>query len=423
MGFRVGIVVRSARVERGWTQNELAGRLHCSRSTVSRIETGARGSVDADLLRHLARVLGISPATLGVTATVAAEPPAEDDVRRRQLLSNLAVTAAAAAVGTPAALAASARASATASHGADLAARLGAAMLGTGPAMPLIPADRLKAGLAAATGDYHACRYGRLADLLPRLLTSGQAAAGDGTAGILAEIYTLATRLLIKLDDELAWIAGDRAATIASACGRPLVAAEAARNLAVLARRAGRHAEATQIVLRAAGHDDLQGPAPALTAERGLLVMSAAYTAAHTGDQSGMRELTAQAGGLAGELPAGVVLRDHGGGFGHAAVALHLISAEFAAGDPSAAIAAARRVPPARLPTVERRARYYTDLARAYGMWGRREETLRALLAAERAAPEETHARPAVRDLVTGMLVSGRTTPELRGLAARCRIT
>jgi hypothetical protein len=46
-----------------------------------------------------------------------------------------------------------------------------------------------------------------------------------------------------------------------------------------------------------------------------------------------------------------------------------------------------------------------------------------ALLAAEREAPEEIHARPAVRDLVSGLLVTGRTNPELRGLATRCRIT
>ncbi len=72
---------------------------------------------------------------------------------------------------------------------------------------------------------------------------------------------------------------------------------------------------------------------------------------------------------------------------------------------------------------MERRARYYTDVARTFGQWGRREDCLSTLLAAERQAPEETHARPAVRDLISGLLVSGRTAPELRGLAARCGIT
>ncbi|MCK7623953.1 hypothetical protein MUU72_12735 [Streptomyces sp. RS10V-4] len=74
---------------------------------------------------------------------------------------------------------------------------------------------------------------------------------------------------------------------------------------------------------------------------------------------------------------------------------------------------------PHSLPSTERRARYYTDTAAAFGRWGRREDCLRALLAAEHQAPEETRARPAVKSLVSGLLVSGRTTAELRGLAAR----
>ncbi|GAB2883043.1 hypothetical protein [Streptomyces mayteni] len=53
---------------------------------------------------------------------------------------------------------------------------------------------------------------------------------------------------------------------------------------------------------------------------------------------------------------------------------------------------------------------------------GLRDESVRALLGAEHHWPEETHARPGVRLLLSGMLVSGRTAPELRGLAARCGI-
>lgn len=104
-------------------------------------------------------------------------------------------------------------------------------------------------------------------------------------------------------------------------------------------------------------------------------------------------------------------------------VELHRVSAENYAGDPGAAIAAALRIVPASLPTTERRARYWTDTARAYANWGRREDCVSALLAADREAPEETHARPAFRDLVSSLLLTGRTGPELRGLAARCGIT
>jgi hypothetical protein len=136
-----------------------------------------------------------------------------------------------------------------------------------------------------------------------------------------------------------------------------------------------------------------------------------------------MRELTDKAASIAARSGGRAVLRDHGGGFSPATVQLHRVSAENYAGDPGAAVAAALRIVPASLPTTERRARYWTDTARAYANWGRREDCVSALLAAEREAPEETHARPAVRDLVSSLLVTGRTGPELRGLAARCGIT
>jgi hypothetical protein len=67
------------------------------------------------------------------------------------------------------------------------------------------------------------------------------AAGGDSGQrdALLAGIYTLTTRMLIKLDDQqLGWMAADRARVLASADGDPLAVGEAARNLAVLARTA-----------------------------------------------------------------------------------------------------------------------------------------------------------------------------------------
>jgi hypothetical protein len=152
-----------------------------------------------------------------------------------------------------------------------------------------------------------------------------------------------------------------------------------------------------------------------------LLIQSAAYTAAKIGDRATMRELTDESAVIASRL-GGTVLRDHGGGLSSTTVNLHRISAEHYLGEPGAALAAARAIQPASLPSIERRARYYTDIARAYAQAGHREQCLRALLTAERHAPEEIHTRAAIRDLVSGLLVSGRTTPELRGLAVRSGI-
>ncbi|MFJ8313633.1 MULTISPECIES: hypothetical protein [unclassified Streptomyces] len=224
--------------------------------------------------------------------------------------------------------------------------------------------------------------------------------------------------MLIKLDEQqLGWMPADRARHVAEAAGHPLAVAEAARNLAVLARRVGWEEQALSIALNAADNPSLRTSRSG-AAERGLLIQSAAYSAARSGDKAGMRELTDEAAAIAAHLGGPTALRDHGG-FSPATVQLHRISAEFSTGDPSAALYAARALPPQSLPGVERRARYYTDVAAALAQRGRRDECVRVLLAAEHQAPQETHSRPAVRSLITGLLLSGRTTPELRALAAR----
>jgi hypothetical protein len=56
----------------------------------------------------------------------------------------------------------------------------------------------------------------------------------------------------IKLDNQqLGWMAADRARVLAAGSGDPLTRAEAARNLALLARKAGWHAQAASIALTA----------------------------------------------------------------------------------------------------------------------------------------------------------------------------
>jgi transcriptional regulator with XRE-family HTH domain len=430
------MVIRLVRIARGWRLADLAARCRYSSAQISRYERGIT-QLGVEGRRRFANVLEIPPQWLGISTpraghpghqaalspSVAGDHPDEngdDPVRRRQLLISLAGAGAALAAGTGAATAGP--------PGALLITRVRDAMLGLG----FVPSDcspkRIRAGLDTAIADFHACRYQRLAEALPRLITAGhQAADSDGTAAahtVLAEVYTLVTRMMIKLDDQqLGWLAADRARTHADTAAAPFVSAEAARNLAVLARKTGWHSQAMAIALNAADRSELRTGTSQHAAQRGLLIQSAAYSAAKAGDRATMRELTDEAASIAARLGDTPLLRDHGGGFSPATVELHRISAEYSVGEPGAALTAAHRIAPAALPTVERRARYFTDIAQAHGQYGHRTQALNALLAAERQAPEEVHSRPAVHTLITHLTTSGPTTPDLRKLAKRCGLT
>jgi transcriptional regulator with XRE-family HTH domain len=451
--YQPGTIVREARKTQSLSLTQLGERTGYSPSQVSRYERGITPLTDITVLRRFAVALSIPLETFGLSpapdlplgrhgrpltmtaaqrgslsSTVASRTSRdrgeEDEVRRRQLMASLAATAAAAVTArTPLP-----RSRVDDSMLGDvLVSGVRDAMLGLTAGPPGVPAGDLRSGLAAAVADYQNCRYHRLATRLPRLIAAGHLhAAGNSTtqaSTLLAEIYTLATHMLIKLDDQqLGWMAADRATILAADGKDPILEAETARNLAVLARKAGWHAQAAAIALKAAASPRLSGADPRLAAGRGLLIQSAAYTAARARDRDGMRELTSQAMSLAEGIGDVVVLRDRGG-FTPATVALHQISAENFAGDPGAAVAAAVRLEPADLPTTERRGRYWTDTARAYAQWGRRDDAIDALLAGEYHAPQDIHTRPAVRDLIRTLLITGRTGQDLRGLARRSGIT
>ncbi|MFC5148955.1 helix-turn-helix domain-containing protein [Streptomyces aureoversilis] len=344
----VGCLVRQTRKKQGLTLAQLGALTGFSAAQVSRYERGISPLTDVTVLRRFADALGIPPQALGLApqpdvrhgraigpttayprlpgsrvAGTARRGDGEDPVRRRKLLANLAVTAAA-AVGVPI-LPTGKTPSENVAVGEALVARVRDAMLGLHAGVTVPSVAVLHTDLSRAFTDFHACAYGSLAVRLPRLICAAHARAGGaGDEGLLAHSYLLATRMLIKLDEQqLGWMAADRARQAAEAVGQPLLVAEAARQLAVLARKAGWHEQALSIALAAADHPALRGGEPALAAQRGLLIQSAAYTAARAGDAAGMRELTGEAAAIAQELGPAAVLRDHGGGFSPTTVQLH----------------------------------------------------------------------------------------------------
>jgi hypothetical protein len=281
--------VRTARLRSGLTLAELGDRTGYSAAQVSRYERGVTPLTDVAVLRRFARALAISPGELGLAAvpsrvsagrgraagvstvpwrpassTVAGEHGGrDDDVRRRQLLAALGAAAAGAASSRVAA-AASPTMPGDARIGELLVSRVRDAMLGLAPVPSHASAGAVRAGFDGALSDFRDSRYGRLSVSLPRLISAGHvlAAADDSRERdvLLAGIYTLTTRMLIKLDDQqLGWMAADRARVLAFGGGDPLAVGEAARNLAVLARKAGWHDQAASIALATASSPLLAG--------------------------------------------------------------------------------------------------------------------------------------------------------------------
>ncbi|MER6548485.1 helix-turn-helix transcriptional regulator [Streptomyces sp. NPDC001250] len=252
-----GELVRRARKKQGLTLAQLGVRAGYSAAQVSRYERGVSPLTDVTVLRRFADALGIPPQALGLTpqpevrhgrvigpisayprlpgprVDTARQEDGEDPVRRRQLLANLAVTAAAAA-GAP--ILTTGRTTADeAALGEVLTSRLRDAMLGLHTPVAVPSAAALQAELSCAFTDFHACRYGQLAVRLPRLICAGHArSTAEGSTqdgGLLAHSYLLATRMLIKLDEQqLGWMAADRARQTAQAIDQPLLVAEAARH-------------------------------------------------------------------------------------------------------------------------------------------------------------------------------------------------
>ena len=74
---------------------------------------------------------------------------------------------------------------------------------------------------------------------------------------------------------------------------------------------------------------------------------------------------------------------------------------------------------------VQRQARYWSDVARAYHQWGRPEQCYQALLAAEHASPDEVRYRKPIQEITTSLLrqPNARALPGLRAFARRTGIS
>lgn len=250
------------------------------------------------------------------------------------------------------------------------------------------PSDRLREELARAQKDYREARYASLGQRLPRLLDYTQASEDPSLA---AAAFNLATEYYVKQGvADMALVTADRAMKSARDSGDPVAKADAAWSLCISLRHSGRPQTAYTVSEDAAS--DLAGTGlktSTQTATYGTLYLTASYTAATAGNSALARDYLDEAQDVArrfeGEYEAGMWF------FGPVQAALYGISTATRLHDTGQALKHAKSVSPAALPTPERSARYWIDIARVYALDNDRARTRTALQKVATVAPEEAN--------------------------------
>ncbi|MGY0231077.1 helix-turn-helix domain-containing protein [Longispora urticae] len=258
----------------------------------------------------------------------------------------------------------------------------------------------LHALTAAAKRDYQACRYSKVVDALPELLTAFPTRHSDpDTWALAADAYQLATSVLIKLGASgLAMVAADRSLTAADRSGQPVASMASKRALTHALMSDGHHRAARQVVTGVMNASVPAGASPQILAVYGALVLRGASAAARDEDRATAHQLLDEAAVVARR--AGSDGNVHWTGFGPTNVLQHRVSIAVSLGDAGAAIDHARTVRVDQLALVERKAALWLDVARAYLQWGKHHRAYEAVRAAEEVAPEEVRHRSSVRVLV-----------------------
>ncbi|HEY8532578.1 MAG TPA: helix-turn-helix domain-containing protein [Micromonospora sp.] len=375
-GRRVERLRRAA----GLSRERLAGLAGLSPTTIKFIETGRR-SLTLRTAQRLAPHLGVRDLAdfFGptVTLTLDSRPthPAIDDVRRALTSWPLSVDGA--------------------------------------PDSP----EYLRSAIDAAWHTWHTSRHQRseVGALLPGLLSAAQRASrlheGDErrrSLAMLAQAYHLAQAFLAWHGDrELCWLAVDRGMSAALDADDPLAIAQAVWYAAHLLRAVGRADEALDQLREACSliEPRVADGSPEYAATLADLYLCAALTRARSGDQGAWSEWSTARDLVHRALPAayvGLWTR-----VSRPLVEVYAVMCAVDLGDPEEAQRRAHGLNPESIPSTERRARHYVELARAADLESAPEATLHLLTRAEAISPETVRYSPAAQDMVRRLVADG----------------
>ncbi|GAA2509794.1 helix-turn-helix transcriptional regulator [Streptomyces thermolineatus] len=374
-----GARIAAQRKLAGLTQRGLADRIPYSYSLINQVECGAK-SASPDLVAAVARALRID-----VTALTG--QPYVTELQQDRL--------------------------------ADLVRPIREALdlydLGADPDLHPRPARELVAAADDLCQQVRATRLRAAAQALPRLIAELTTAAWTTPSTALwqalASTYRTAHDVAVKLGYyDLSSVALDRMAWAAERASDPLLAAIRQYMRALVYFREGEYTIGQRLV--GSGHSlvDQAEETPASVAVAGQLHLGASVIAARARDAATVQTHLEEARSCAARTgEAGEV---HWLSFGPANVALHDMSADIEMRRYGQALTKAKAV---RLPTslaTSRRAHFLIDRARCEMETGRTEAALASLVAARRAAPEQTRYHPGARETITGLVHAARRTPE-----------
>ncbi|WP_166427247.1 helix-turn-helix domain-containing protein [Nonomuraea mesophila] len=301
----------------------------------------------------------------------------------------------------------------------DAVARLRDALVPNAPAESAgMALPQFSRAMTRARRDFTAARYAGLADDLAELIPIARTATEPAGQTLAAQVYHLAARTLIKLSaPPYAWVAAHQGEQAATASADLRAIAEARRDMVSLFHRAADYGKARDLTARAADmlQTQLAGAAPQAWGAYGALMSTGAIAAARMEDRHSALAMLEEATNAAAKAPALVLSAGH--------VVTYRIGVSIVLGDAGMAIEHARSISPDDIPTVERRASYYTGVAEAYTLWGKTDRAVRALLVAEKIAPAEVRRsgpRRVIEDLLHRDLHSNLSG--LRALARRASV-
>jgi transcriptional regulator with XRE-family HTH domain len=258
-------------------------------------------------------------------------------------------------------------------------------------------------------------KYAVLARMMPKLLRDAQAASiahtgdvGRRAAHVLGQAYQIASSTLRKLgENDLAWLAADRALMVCHRAEDSLLAGLATSRVANAIAAGGRFRPALEISMNAA---NLVAPRPEQDATPGrlsvygTLLLQGAMAAARLGDPATVRDLLTSSEEAAKQL--GGDENHYWTSFGPTNVLFHRAATYVEMGEGGRAVDVHESIDPedfaAMMP--ERRAHHLLDVSRGMAQIGDVSRASETVIEADRLAPSEIRCRPIAHELVADIL-------------------